>query len=79
MKLCSLISERKTIILRAWLTLVRAVPVHCLGPLTNTFRARAVSIHNVKSSKGTMKAAFISTSSYSKENGSSERNCFISQ
>ena len=41
--------------------------MHCLGPLTNTFRARAVSIHNVKSSKGTMKAAFISTSSYDKE------------
>jgi hypothetical protein len=49
-KIYSLISGRKAIFVRAWLTLVRAVPVHCLGSLTSAFRARAVRIHNVESS-----------------------------
>ena len=41
--------------------------MHCLVPLTNTFRAKALSIHNVKSSKETIKAAFIRKTEVLKE------------
>jgi hypothetical protein len=72
-KLCPLISGRKAIFVRAWLTLARAVSVHCLVPLTNTFRAKAITIHNVKSSNGTMKAAFLRKTEILKETVSFQR------